>query len=161
MKDANETMRIEIEEAIQKNMPNQVGVLLKQRLEQAEADAKSLENERELSKQKSEKIAQLEKTVSEYKSFDDRNSKLEARELAVTEKERNQKVFEAELKLNEAEKRITDNVNFVGMVFRSPIFRETVNKSVQGDHIWNNQLNRNEFVKSGAGEFTDTTKEMD
>jgi hypothetical protein len=161
MKDANETMRVEIEEAIQKNMPNQVGVLLKKRLEQAESDAKSLESEREFSKQKSEKIVQLEKIISEYKAFDDRNTKLEARELAVTEKERNQKVFEAELRVAEAEKRITDNVNFVGMVFRSPIFRESVSKSVQGDFVYNNATMRNEFVKNGAGEFLNVTKEMD
>lgn len=71
---------LEIQEIIKKNLPQQVGDVLKIRLEQAEKDAKKvLELE--------SKVFQLEKTLNEkqselsaYKLLDERNSKLDERE---------------------------------------------------------------------------------
>lgn len=148
-------MEKEIEEIIKKNLPAQVGETLRKTLEQGEkykveldATVHSFECERK-------KVVALESRIDEYKKSDERNSKLEARETAVSEKERNQKVFEAELKLAEAEKRTTDATNFVGMVFKSPIYRKTTFENENGMQNWNSQTNRNEFVPSGGKNKTE------
>lgn len=148
-------MEKEIEEIIKKNLPAQVGEVLKTRLEQAERDANTVKSQSEQIVSKTATILGLEKTISDYKQFDNRNSALEAREKAVAEKERNQKVFEAELKLAEAEKRTADATNFVGMVFKSPIYRKTTFENENGMQSWNSQTNRNEFVPSGGKSKTE------
>lgn len=145
----------EIEEIIKKNLPAQVGEVLKTRLEQAERDTNTVKRQLEQIISKTATIVELEKTIADYKQFDERNSKLEVREKAVAEKERNYKVFEAELKLNEAEKRTNDAVNFVGMVFKSPVFRKTVSEYNGGIQNWNSQLGRNEFVPNGSKNKTE------
>lgn len=136
-------MTDEINEIIKKNLPAQVGELLKQRLDQAESDAKELIRYKQADTDKAKIIRELEETIKEYKKQDDRNSKLELREKEVEQAERNRKVFEAELKLAEAEKRLADNTNFVGMVFKSPIFRKSTSESTSYSTYWSSAENKN------------------
>ena len=95
-------MTEEIKLIIEKNLPAQVGDVLKTRLEQAERDAERVKQLEEESRNQRVQISSYQNAINSYKSFDDRNSKLNERDLAITEKERNQKVFELELKLTEA-----------------------------------------------------------
>jgi hypothetical protein len=70
----------EIRLIIQKNLPAEVGAVLKERLEKAEQDERSLENLKSvneaLQKREKELLAEIEK----YKKFDERNKELDARE---------------------------------------------------------------------------------
>jgi hypothetical protein len=78
---------LEIQEIIKKNLPQQVGDVLKVRLEQAEKDAN-------LVVQLKNKISQLEESVKkqldlldEYELLDRRNSKLDEREVLLNKKQ--------------------------------------------------------------------------
>ena len=148
-------MTEEIKAIIEKSLPAQVGEILKQTLEKGKKDEAELKATVIAYDNARKEIEKHLAKINDYKQFDERNSKLEARENAVSEKERNQKVFEAELKLAEAEKRTTDATNFVGMVFKSPIYRKTTFESENGMQSWNSQTNRNEFVPSGGKSKTE------
>lgn len=153
-------MNEEIKKIIEKNLPAQVGDVLKQRLEQAEKDAVILKQQEEALISRNATIAGFEKQIAEYKKLDERNNKLEEREKAVETKERNSKVFEAELKATEAEKRANELFGFVGMVFKSPIFRKSTIDTTFGMMQWNSQKSQNEWIKN-APDSSIETKEID
>ena len=92
-------MTKEIAEIIEKNLPAQVGEVLKKVIEQGQKDAETVSLQTQmigkLTKEKGELIAEIEK----YKLFDNRNSKLEEKEIAVAEGERNLKISILEYKL--------------------------------------------------------------
>jgi hypothetical protein len=116
-------MTREISEIIKKHLPAQVGDVLKERLKQADQDATDLENAEKALLARGVDIDRLQKQVAEYRALDARNAELATREELVADRERHQNVFAAELKALEAEKRASELAGFVGMVFRSPIFR--------------------------------------
>lgn len=144
-------MEKEIEEIIKKNLPAQVGDVLKARLEQAGLDAVKVKQLEGTLLHRNSEITNLNKTIEEYRKLDERNSKLDAREKGIEERERKQDVWEANLKVTEMEKRITDNTNFVGMVFKSPIFRKTTSESISGSSYWDHVNNKNIFSPDGGG----------
>lgn len=123
-------MLSEINEIIKKNMPSEVGNNLKKLLEEGEECKNKLDILERVKKDLSDEVVFLKSTIQEYQKLDERNSKLEEREKDVVQKEINQKVFEAELKATEAEKRASELSGFVGMVFKSPVFRKTINEPV-------------------------------
>lgn len=92
-------MEAEIKAIIQKNLPAEVGTILKERLEQAEEDAANLEQTREQLKNRDRHVANLESVIEDYKKFDQRNATLEEREKAVSQSERDLKVATLEYQL--------------------------------------------------------------
>lgn len=132
---------LEIQEIIKKNLPQQVGEVLKLRLEQAEKDAKKvieLEN----------KISQLEKTVNEkqselssYKLLDERNSKLNEREELLNKKQHDLDLDILQHKL-ESEKDKSEFAKSValGLVrnteFRKSVFDSENQQSYYNDNVW-------------------------
>jgi len=119
-------MENEIKEIIEKNLPAQVGTVLKERLEIAEADARRAKDLERIIQDKDKAIYDLESTISEYRKYDAQWGQLNQREKEITEKERNQKVFEAELKAIEADKRANELQGIVQTVFRSPVYRKSI-----------------------------------
>ena len=87
------TLEQELQESIKKNLPQQVGEVLKQRLEQADKDAKEVKTLFELTKQYKKETETLQQTIEGYKQFDTRNGLLDLAEKEL-EKERNK--FEIE-----------------------------------------------------------------
>lgn len=63
----------ELQESIKKNLPQQVGEILKQRLEQADEDAKKAEELASKLIERNEEVEELEKIIRDYKQFDVRN----------------------------------------------------------------------------------------
>lgn len=143
-------MEKEIEEIIAKHLPAQVGDVLKKTLEKAALDAREVAIQKETILSNRTTIADLEKRLSAYISLDNYQAALDAREKSISERERNQKVFEAELKLAEAEKRNNDMVGFVGMVFRSPIYRKTVSENDYHQSNWDSAGNCYRNEKTGS-----------
>ena len=92
-------MEKECKAIIEKHMPEQVGDVLKKRLKQAEEDAIKLKQQNELLVNNNLTITNLEKVISNYKNFDERNSNLEVREKAVAESERNLQIKKLEYEL--------------------------------------------------------------
>jgi len=78
----------ELQESIKKNLPQQVGEVLKQRLEQADKDANEVKRLKELLDKYADDKIGLEKQIEEYKQFDSRNSLLESREKEIETKEK-------------------------------------------------------------------------
>jgi len=89
----------EIRLAIEKNIPAQVGDVLRQRLEQAEKDAVKVKQQEEALQNKNAAITKLEKQLAEYKTCDERNAKLQEREKKIAEEEINLKVTKLEYEL--------------------------------------------------------------
>lgn len=107
-------MELEIQEIIKKNLPAHVGDVLKKRLEQADADASELKNYKEAVVSRDKTITEQQKKIEEYKQFDDRNIKLEAREKTVAEQERNLRISTLEYELK-SEKEKTALITSVAM----------------------------------------------
>lgn len=150
-------MTEEIKVIIEKNLPAQVGDVLKIRLKQADKDAEELKATVIAYNNARKEIELHLAKIEEYRKLDERNAALNKREEDVSERERNKKVWEAELKLSEAEKRISENVNFVGMVFRSPIYRKSTSEYYNHmDHYTNGG---SEKYKSSQNSTEETTTE--
>lgn len=92
-------MEHEFKAIIEKNLPAQVGDVLKKRLEQADKDAADLSTARKANEDAVKKIDDLNKQIADYKKFDERNSALEAREKACEIQERDLKVKTLEYQL--------------------------------------------------------------
>lgn len=119
-------MEAEIKAIIEKNLPEQVGDLLKQRLEQAETDAGIVKLQNEKLINKNATIAELENQISVYKKMDERNSLLEAREKLVNDSERGLKIATLEFQLL-AEKEKTEFSKNVAMgLVRNTEYKRTL-----------------------------------
>jgi hypothetical protein len=161
MENVNEQMNIEIQEAIKKSLPQQVGEALKQRLEQADKDSKEIkELKNTIAKIQGERIT-LQSKVTEYEKLDERNLKLTERENLVSQQERELKLTIADLKLAEAEKRNVDMVNLTALVFKSPVYKTYIQESKNGHTAWNNQTNSNQFVPSDGLSTKSIEKKQD
>lgn len=92
-------MQEELKAVIEKNLPAQVGETLKQRLAQAETDAKLVQTQLTRIASLEDTVKRLENTVNEYRKNDERNAALDAREQKVQEAERNLKIASLEYQL--------------------------------------------------------------
>lgn len=125
-------MTTEINEIIQKNLPAQVGDVLKQRLEQAEKDVKELDQAKKQRELDLKRIEQLSAEILEYKKFDERNASLETKEESLREQERNLKINMLEFQL-EVEKNKSDFVREVTMgLVRNTTYKKNVFDSENG-----------------------------
>jgi hypothetical protein len=70
----------ELQESIKKNLPQQVGDVLKQRLEQADKDAKKVEELVEIVASLNQDVMEANEKIETYKEFDLRNGLLDSRE---------------------------------------------------------------------------------
>lgn len=92
-------MEQEFKAIIEKNLPAQVGDVLKKRLEQADNDAVKIKQLEEQLVNRNQHVIKLEATIADYKKFDERNAALEAREKACDIQERDLKVKTLEYQL--------------------------------------------------------------
>lgn len=120
-------MEKEILEIISKNLPEQVGSVLKKRLEQAEKDTELVKQLGATICEQEIKLRALTKELDRHRFLDMKQKELNKQEDELSKRERNMSVWEANLRGSEAEKRADELAGFVGMVFRSPIFRKNVN----------------------------------
>lgn len=130
-------MNLEIKAIIEKNLPAQVGDLLKVRLEQAEKDVRKLKEQEEELQMKTTQVLELTKQLEEYSEADKRNATLELREKAVIDAERNLKItiLEAQLAAEIDKTKFSKEVA-LGLVrnsqFRKTIFDRENQTSYQG-----------------------------
>lgn len=121
-----ENIKEQIEKAIEKNLPNQVGKVLKERLSQADKDAELADSLTITLKKAKKEISELSLKISKYSDIESKLKKLETLGDEIEKKLTGQKIFEAELKASAAEARANEIAGFVGMVFKSPVFRTSV-----------------------------------
>lgn len=122
-------MEQEIKEVIAKNLPAHVGEVLKKRLSELEETERNHKALQELFVQKEKTISELNAKLSEYSKYDDRNSKLNIREAALEERERNIKIFELTTQL-ECEKEKTNLVNGLAhSLVRNTEYRKSIHNN--------------------------------
>lgn len=122
-------MTQEIEEIIKKNLPAQVGDVLKARLFKADVDEKALEAANKNIAALNSQVTTLQNTIAEHRKNDERNAGLDAREKALMERERIQEVTELKIKLEEANKRADMVQNFTLGLVRNIEFRKSISDS--------------------------------
>ena len=123
---ADEQMNLEIQEAIKKSLPNQVGEALKERLAQADRDAKEVKLLNDKINDWIKLREEDKKTIEAYRKFEERNSKLEEREKAVAEQERNLKLQTLEYQLNSEKEKTQFSKEVVMGLVRNTEYRTTV-----------------------------------
>lgn len=127
-------MEQEIKEIIAKNLPEQVGSVLRVKLEQAEIDSAYIKTlEKKLSQRDEEvkllykKISELEFQVVRKESLDELESSLKKKEIAMELEIANIKLDEA-IKRSEATYRLTEHI------FRSPVTRRSIENMQVGGY---------------------------
>jgi seryl-tRNA synthetase len=118
-------MEQEIKDIIAKNLPEQVGNVLKERLENAERDAKDLGS---LRMDYGNLLAQLDekdKKIKELSYLEDRLDYIKATEEAIKERRMEMALQISDIKLQEAEKRADELRNVLEIVFKSPVYRKS------------------------------------
>ena len=140
-------MEKEIEEMIKKNLPAQVGDTLKKRLEKADKDEQIIImlNDTIANHVKTISTLQEKGRIMEVKIKTDED--LTGREAAVSKRERDARVIELEYMLKASDMRAGEMAGFVGMVFKSPIFRRTVNQYDSHQDFYSGNVQQK--VKSG------------
>ncbi len=83
----NQELNQEIQEAIKKSLPSQVGEELNKLIEQGKRDAEEVKMLNTACENSRKIIDELNGKITEYQKFDERNSKLTEREQAVSESE--------------------------------------------------------------------------
>ena len=151
-----ENLQKEIAEAIDKNLPNQVGELLKKRLEKADSDAVLLEQQRKNIKNQGETIGNLEEKLNKHLELDTKHNFLLMCEKELIKQANSQKVFEAELKMGAANSKVVMLQDLMQTVFRSPVYKKHIDKWDSFEHRYENNMN----IKEKTGEtVTETTEE--
>ena len=119
-------MNKEIKLIIEKNLPSQVGTVLKEALSKAESDATALEEcEKKLVNLK-EFNRSLEERLNAHTKLDAREASVTERENKVEKKEVRQEVDVLTIKLEESEKRADAVTNFTNSLVRNTIVRKSI-----------------------------------
>lgn len=119
-------MEQEIKDIIAKNLPQHVGEVLREKLEQADRDAVRVKRLESVLDEKEEYVNKLENQNRELSARISDENTLKQRERAVEDKERNLELEMLKLKLAESEKRNSIGTQLVETVFRSPVYRKHV-----------------------------------
>ena len=119
-------MNKEIKLIIEKNLPAQVGTVLKEALAKAESDAVALEESKKALVNLKEFNRSIEERLNAHGKLDAREVSVTAREVAVEKKEVRQEVDILTIKLEESEKRADAVTDFTTGLVRNTIFRKSI-----------------------------------
>ena len=151
----------EIAEAIEKNLPAQVGKSLQERLKKVELLEDENESLRNRIKEVDLEVVKLNGVISKYSEQDQRNSTLEVREKVVEEKERRLEIELLTLKVSEAEKRADMVSGFMsGLVRNSEFRREVVNSKSGSVPISDGRGGYTTTYTNNTVAYTEETKEI-
>jgi hypothetical protein len=145
-------MNQEIKTIIEKNLPAHVGAVLQERLRKADDDEKRLgEVQKHVDQARTENIT-LRADNKLLKEMETAHETVLAKIAELKELERDRRVFEAETKLQCALSENANMVNFVGMVFKSPVYKNKINQDKNYLSEWDH--NAQQFVYRPAGACT-------
>jgi TolA-binding protein len=118
-------MEKEIKEVIEKNLPAHVSDVLRKRLDKADEHEKQAEHLQSQLKGERKEIQDLRNRIEKLESDLKLAGDLDKREKEIERRERRMDVHDANLRAEAAEARANEMAGFVGMVFKSPIYRHT------------------------------------
>lgn len=147
----------DIQKAIEKNLPAEMSKILSDIIKDAEVNRGLVAELTKLGAEKDKTIKNLSELNVQYVAdrkrltdFDDRLKELE-------EKERNLKVYKAELQRDEALKRADEQNNLIGQLFKSPIVRRIASQADTFGETYNN--NGKVIYKTGHTAIETTEEE--
>ena len=153
----NNVLMSEMQAAIEKDIPNQVGEALKERLQKAENDKEDLSLHQKANATLREEVKQLKNNITQLNNRINKDGELhrnlKLREEEVGKREQDQAVFEAQLKSIESEKRAEQAIGLATSIFKSPVFRSTFSKSTVRDGAYD----ANGHYQVGVGPVTHET----
>lgn len=148
-------MEQEIKDIIAKNLPQHVGEVLREKLEQADRDAVRVKRLESILEEKEEYVNKLENQNREFSARISDGLALQQRERAVEDKERNLELEMLKLKLAESEKRNDIGTRLVETVFRSPVYRKHVENMTFSSYDNQGRYNTTGAVPVNVTEITD------
>jgi DNA repair ATPase RecN len=123
-------MEQEIKDIIAKNLPEQVGNVLKERLENAERDAKDLGSLRKDYGNLLTELEEKDKKIQGLSHLESRLDYIKATEESIKERKMETAIQISEIKLQEAEKRADELRSVLEIVFKSPVYRKSHSTNV-------------------------------
>ncbi len=128
-------IREDIQEAIAKQLPAQVGEVLRVRLEQAEKDAKANVSLTNMNNEQRREIQQLEARIAKRDAELKRAGDLDARAADLDTRERNMKIATLEIQLAAADSKVAFAKDLaMGLVrnteFRSSVYEQNTGRGV-------------------------------
>lgn len=145
-------MNSEIQDIIKKNLPEHVGQVLKDRLEQAEKDASDVKTLKQMVAERDNDLDSLKKIIAEYKEKDSRNAGLDAREAVLNAKETKFEVESLKVQL-ESEKHKSEFAESLAMglvkntTYKSTVFKNnTENGYTDRDGRWVDNKNNSTTI---------------
>jgi hypothetical protein len=148
-------MEQEIKDIIAKNLPQHVGEVLREKLEQADRDAVRVKRLESVLDEKEEYVNKLENQNREFSARISDENTLKQRERAIEDKERNLELEMLKLKLAESEKRNDIGNRLVETVFRSPVYRKQVENMTFSSYDNQGRYNTTGAVPVNITEITD------
>jgi hypothetical protein len=122
----------ELQESIKKNLPQQVGETLKQRLEQADKDAAEVKRLNEKNEELAKNLIQKNVEIEEYRKLDIRNDSLESREKEIETKEKQLEVETLKYQLQAEKDKTTFSQNVAMGLVRNIEYRKSIFDSESG-----------------------------
>ncbi len=127
-------MEQEINKIITEHLPEQVGKVLKLRLEQAESDRKDLANVQAALINANDLIQKRDKDLADLQAKIKHQLHVEDWTETLKERERGLELEILKIRLEEAEKRNSIGERLVEQVFRSPVYRKYVESRDHGHY---------------------------
>lgn len=153
----NKQMEKEIQEAIARNLPKQVGDVLALRLERLASLEEENVNLKKFVEQRTAEINEVEKEKNRLRDCLNKHKALDNREKEVEDRERNLKIHELEVRLQSAKDIQAAYDKFLTSLTKNQIVRETISKSLNSGVDYTNNGN----VRYPTGEYISTTKEVE
>lgn len=143
-------MTDEIKAIIEKNLPAQVGEILKQVLEQGKKDSETVKQQTEKINELVKSLREKEELIKTYREFDERNSALDAREKSCEIQERNLKIKTLEYQLEAEKSKTVFSQNIALGLVRNIEYRRELfdNASTQQLDQYGNIINLNKTNNS-------------
>lgn len=145
----SEKLNEKILEAIENDLPNQIGSKLKELLEESEENELFLKEEREDNKRLSIQGVNYRSEISEFEEKVKLLNEIKLENSKLKERDKDIEVEIAKLKLEEAKNSMSNYREMMEIVFRSPVYKTKINEcySTSGHN--------------SQGNYTDETKSYD
>lgn len=127
-------MEQEINKIIAEHLPEQVGKVLKLRLEQAESDRRDLANVQAALINANDLVQRRDKEVADLQAKIKHQLYVEDLLQTIKERERGLEIEILNIRLEEAEKRNSIGERLVEQVFRSPVYRKYTESRDHGSY---------------------------
>ena len=148
-------MEQEIKDIIAKNLPQHVGDVLKSRLAEADRLEAQVEYLDSTLAEAQKDIEIFKKKLEEERTHTYSEQQLKTEWSRLEERERKLEVEMLKLKLEESEKRADVGTRLVETIFRSPVYRKSVENMTLGSYDVAGRYNQTSAVPTHITEVTD------